>query len=82
MGARDLLTFRHGVHPPENKHLTEAIPSRRLPFPKEVILPLSQHIGTPAKALVRAGDRVELSDRARWLDRLHAAHSGWYGPGR
>ena len=28
MGARDLLTFRHGVHPPENKHLTEGLASR------------------------------------------------------
>src|SRR5210317_2326242 len=62
MGARDLLTFRHGVHPPENKHLTEAIPSRRLPFPSEVILPLSQHIGTPARALVHPGDHVERGD--------------------
>jgi electron transport complex protein RnfC len=36
--------------------------SRRLPFPDEVILPLSQHIGTPAKALVHSGDRVERGD--------------------
>jgi len=58
----DLLSFKHGIHPPENKDITSGIASRRFPFPKEVILPLSQHIGTPAKALVQAGDRVERGD--------------------
>ncbi len=57
-----LLSFKHGVHPPENKDITSGIASRRFPFPKEVILPLSQHIGTPARALVQAGDRVERGD--------------------
>jgi electron transport complex protein RnfC len=59
---KGLPSFKHGVHPPENKELTSGIPSKRFPFPKEVILPLSQHIGTPAKALVKAGDRVERGD--------------------
>jgi len=57
-----LPSFKHGVHPPENKDLTSGIASRRFPFPEEVILPLSQHIGTPAQALVQAGDRVERGD--------------------
>ena len=59
---KGLPSFKHGVHPPENKELTSGIPSKRFPFPKEVILPLSQHIGTPAKALVKAGDHVERGD--------------------
>ena len=54
--------FKHGVHPPENKKLTSGIPSRRLPFPNEIVLPLSQHIGRPAEALVTPGDRVERGD--------------------
>lgn len=58
----NLLSFKHGVHPPENKDITSGIASRRFPFPKEVVLPLSQHIGTPAKALVQPGDRVERGD--------------------
>lgn len=57
-----LLSFKHGVHPPGNKDLTSGIASRRFPFPDEIILPLSQHIGTPAQALVQAGDRVERGD--------------------
>ena len=57
-----LLSFKHGVHPPENKDITAGIASRRFPFPDEIILPLSQHIGAPAKALVQPGDRVERGD--------------------
>jgi len=59
---KGLPSFKHGVHPPENKDITSGIASKRFPFPKEVILPLSQHIGTPAKALVKAGDHVERGD--------------------
>ena len=59
---KSLLSFKHGVHPPENKDITSGIASRRFPFPDEIILPLSQHIGTPAKALVKPGDRVERGD--------------------
>ncbi len=57
-----LLSFKHGVHPSENKDITSSIASKRFPFPKEVILPLSQHIGTPAKSLVKPGDHVERGD--------------------
>lgn len=55
-------SFKHGVHPPQHKAITAGIASRRLPFPDEIILPLSQHIGTPAEALVQPGDRVERGD--------------------
>jgi H+/Na+-translocating ferredoxin:NAD+ oxidoreductase subunit C len=55
--------FRHGVHPPEMKDLTADVPIRRIPFPAEVVLPLSQHIGAPSKPLVRVGDRVERGDK-------------------
>ena len=59
---KGLLSFKHGVHPPENKDITSGIASRRFPFPAEIILPLSQHIGTPAETLVSPGDRVERGD--------------------
>jgi Na+-translocating ferredoxin:NAD+ oxidoreductase subunit C len=55
-------SFRHGIHPPDSKALTAALPIRRLPFPEELILPLRQHAGRPAKPLVRAGDRVARGD--------------------
>ncbi|MBT4519514.1 MAG: electron transport complex subunit RsxC [Halieaceae bacterium] len=59
---KNLLSFRNGVHPPENKDITAGIRSRRFPFPSEVVLPLSQHIGAPAKSLVQQGDIVERGD--------------------
>jgi electron transport complex protein RnfC len=59
---KGLLSFKHGVHPPQNKDMTSGMASRRFPFPEEIILPLSQHIGTPAKALLNPGDFVERGD--------------------
>jgi len=74
-------TFRHGVHPPELKELTEAEKIRRLPFPDEVVLPLSQHTGKPAVPLVQEGDRVERGDKIAEADGfisspVHASASG------
>lgn len=46
-----------GVHPPENK-LTAGSPIVVLPRPAEVVLPLSQHIGAPARPVVKVGDHV------------------------
>ena len=57
-----LLSFKHGVHPPENKDITSGIATRRMPFTDEIVLPLTQHIGAPAKALVQAGDHIERGD--------------------
>jgi len=50
-------TFRHGVHPPEEK-LTAARRLERMPFVGEYVMPLSQHIGAPARACVEVGDDV------------------------
>ena len=55
-------SFRHGVHPPDSKALTEAISIRRMPFPEEIVLPLRQNAGKPAKLIVAEGDRVERGD--------------------
>ncbi|MGM0578916.1 MAG: electron transport complex subunit RsxC [Myxococcota bacterium] len=60
---RKAPTFRHGVHPPEHKGWTDTLPVERMPFVDEYVLPLSQHIGAPAKAIVAAGDRVERGQR-------------------
>ncbi|MGL1901524.1 MAG: electron transport complex subunit RsxC [Fibrobacterales bacterium] len=48
-----------GVHPPENKFSAGA-PIVVLPTPKQVSIPLSQHIGAPASALVKKGDTVKV----------------------
>ena len=54
--------FGHGIHPPDEKGLTAALPIRRMPFPREVVVPLRQHAGKAAKLVVREGDRVERGD--------------------
>ena len=51
-------TFAHGIHPPENKGETSGISIRRFPFAPVMIIPLSQHTGAPAKAIVREGQEV------------------------
>jgi electron transport complex protein RnfC len=53
------LTFTGGVHPPESKHLTEARPLEPAARPAEVVIPLSQHIGAPAKPVVEKGAVVK-----------------------
>jgi electron transport complex protein RnfC len=45
-------SFRGGVHPEEDKNLTENLPLEKITNPNQIILPLSQHIGKPANALV------------------------------
>ncbi len=53
-----LKTFaKGGVHPPENK-LTAHVPIAVLPLPKQVVIPIAQHIGVPATPVVAKGDRV------------------------
>lgn len=47
-----------GVHPPENK-ITANMAIQNLPLPSSVTIPVSQHIGTPAKITVNKGDSVK-----------------------
>jgi len=55
-----LRTFRiGGIHPPENK-LSAGKKIRSLALPRQVIIPLSQHIGAPAQAVVKKGDAVKV----------------------
>ncbi|MDH3270839.1 MAG: electron transport complex subunit RsxC [Gemmatimonadota bacterium] len=75
------VTFRHGVHPPDSKELTEAVQVRRMPFPDRIALPLRQHAGKPARCLVRKGDRVERGDKIAEADGfvsvpIHASAAG------
>ena len=47
-----------GVHPPENKHQSLTMPIGTLPLPEKLLIPLSQHIGTPAMPCVEVGKKV------------------------
>lgn len=50
-----------GVHPAENK-IAAGKPIENLPLPEEVVLPVAQHIGAPAKPVVKKGDKVKRGD--------------------
>ncbi|MCU0915732.1 MAG: electron transport complex subunit RsxC [Planctomycetes bacterium] len=51
-------SFSGGVHPPEGKHLAEDRAIEPGPATKELAVLLSQHIGAPARPLVKKGDTV------------------------
>jgi len=51
-------TFSHGIHPGEYKEATADRSIRRVPFADQMIIPLSQHLGAPAKAIVKPGQEV------------------------
>ena len=51
-------SFKHGVHPPENKEETNKLPIRQFSFAPLIILPMQQHIGAPSKIIVREGQEV------------------------
>ncbi len=53
-----LRTFKNGVHPFEGKELSKEKPVKELLPKGELVFPVSQHIGAPAKPVVKAGDMV------------------------
>ena len=52
------LTFKGGVHPYDGKELSKAKPVKEFLPGKEMVYPLSQHIGAPAQPVVKKGDSV------------------------
>ncbi|MDV6317205.1 electron transport complex subunit RsxC [Idiomarina sp. HP20-50] len=55
--------FPGGVHPPERKQPASSQPIRKLALPKELILPVRQHIGPSGKILVAVGEHVDKGQR-------------------
>lgn len=61
MKGRDkmkLLTFKGGIHPNDGKQLAKDKPIVSILPKEELVYPLSQHIGAPAKPIVNVGDRI------------------------
>ena len=52
------FTFKGGVHPYEGKELSKDKPIMRFIPEGDMVFPVSQHIGAPAKPVVKKGDRV------------------------
>ncbi len=55
-------TFKGGVHPAEQKTITENLPFEVMPIPKQIIVPLTQHLGKPAIPLVKKGSEVKAGE--------------------
>ena len=55
---RRLFNFSGGVRLREHKRESTVSPVTRAQIPEKIILPLHQHIGTPARPVVNVGDRV------------------------
>ena len=47
-----------GIHPPGHKHLTRSLPLQNAVIPSLSVIPLQQHIGSPAECVVEVGDEV------------------------
>jgi len=73
--------FHGGIHPPEQKFITSNKPIKQLALPKQLIIPLQQHIGFEGDLLVGIGDHVlkgqalTLSNNAMVVP-IHAPTSG------
>ena len=81
MNARHLFSFPGGIALAANKSAIRDKPSRRLPLPDRLILPLRQHVGIAAQPVVTAGTRVTrgelIADAPGYVGmRLHAPTSG------
>ena len=55
--------FWGGVHPAGRKELSSGAPLEPCPPPKEVAIPLLQHIGKPCTPLVQVGDHVDMGQK-------------------
>ena len=72
--------FFGGIHPDDRKALSREKAITPFPAPKQVTIPLSQHIGAPCKPLVQVGDQVtvgqKLGDNTGLCVPVHAPVSG------
>ncbi|WP_166252537.1 electron transport complex subunit RsxC [Marinobacter salicampi] len=57
-----LWDFNGGVHPLPNKHQSTSAPIQQAGLPDQLVLPLQQHVGSPAETRVQPGDRVLKGD--------------------
>ena len=72
--------FYGGIHPQYQKELSTGSTEYRTIEPRQVIIPLLQHIGAPCKPLVNVGDRVlrgqKIGDGEGLCVPVHASVSG------
>lgn len=75
-------TFKHGVRLEEFKEFTKDLQLERMPFMDEIVLPLSQHLGSPSRPIVKKGDKIRrgqlIAEHTGFVSaNLHASVTGW-----
>ena len=72
--------FFGGIHPKYNKEMSTQITTFHTITPKQVVIPMQQHIGAPCTPLVQVGDRVlrgqKIGDGEGLCVPVHASVSG------
>jgi len=69
------FTFkRGGVHPPEHKSLSQHKSIRPVPWPAQVVIAMNQHLGKPAKPLVKKKQEIDVGERIGEADGFISAH--------
>ena len=72
--------FFGGIHPKYNKEMSTTVTTFHTITPKQVVIPLVQHIGAPCTPLVQVGDRVlrgqKIGDGEGLCVPVHASVSG------
>lgn len=76
-----MKTFAGGVYPPHKKDSSLINPIKTASVPSIATIPLIQHIGAPAKAIVKAGDTVNVGTKIGEAEgfissNIHASVSG------
>ncbi len=68
------LTFtKGGIHPAENKELTEHLAIEEMPAPNQVVIPLSMHFGAPAKPIVKKKQEVQEGEQIATVEKALGA---------
>lgn len=72
--------FFGGIHPPYNKEMSAGSDTFETVIPKQVVIPMQQHIGVPCTPLVQVGDTVKrgqkIGDGEGLCVPVHASVSG------
>ena len=72
--------FFGGIHPKYNKEMSKTVTDFQTIIPKQVVIPMQQHIGAPCQPLVAVGDRVlrgqKIGDGEGLCVPVHASVSG------
>lgn len=79
--AKKHKSFKHGIHPDTCKASTCELPIKQFPFAPLMAIPLAQHIGKPARAIVSEGQEVQrgqcIAEPDGWVSiAMHAPVSG------